>query len=287
MGSLVGLGSALSAFFDGDDRDLKPSHDEITNAIKQHDLTDGDPAGPAAAPVGKTKRVRAVLTHAHNHAPAAGLALALTLVSLLQVHGRFERDGPDHAGDRRIDALRRALETFGYVLDSAGGAHLVVIDNLHGTELTLALERYVNRINLNPDDDPLLLGTSKDLAEATARHVAVERQGEYAASANYPATLHSAFRSIGLHADVPSAVEKGLSAEPAERVDQCLFLLALAVNKLRHQEGTGHGRPQQPSIDAARARAVARGSAMVAGAMLDALGATTEREAWSQRPAPS
>lgn len=278
MGTLVGLGSALAGFLDGEDRSLPPSHDELTAAFTQHGLIEGDPARPGAAPVGKTKRVRAVLRHSSEHAPDRGLELALALLELLQVHGRFEADGPDYAGERRIEALRRALEGFGYALDSAGSAHLAVIENLHGTARTTALERYINRINLNPDDAPLLLGTSKDLAEATARHVAVQRRGDYAVRDHFALTLYSAFSEVGLHTATSPDAGKGLSDDPTERVDQCLFLLAEAINKLRNQQGTGHGRPHEPSIEWARARAVARGSAVVAGAMLDALRATETRE---------
>ncbi|WP_346832045.1 abortive infection family protein [Mycolicibacterium poriferae] len=56
---------------------------------------------------------------------------------------------------------------------------------------------------------------------------------------------------------------------------QCIFLLATAVNRLRNDAGTGHGRPGPPrktsELSAAEARLVAHATALVAGALLDKL----------------
>jgi hypothetical protein len=45
--------------------------------------------------------------------------------------------------------------------------------------LTDALRAYVDRINRNPDDAALQVGTGKDLDEAVARHVLEQRLGSY------------------------------------------------------------------------------------------------------------
>jgi hypothetical protein len=76
-----------------------------------------------------------------------------------------------------------------------------VIDNLSGTQLTDALRAYVNRINLNPDDAPLQIGTGKELDEAVARQVLDERTGDYAIgghSGSFPVTLAVAFTALQL-----------------------------------------------------------------------------------------
>lgn len=41
-------------------------------------------------------------------------------------------------------------------MNRSGGVQQIVIDNLAGTALTTALSGYVNRINLKPDDMPLV-----------------------------------------------------------------------------------------------------------------------------------
>jgi hypothetical protein len=264
------LGSALGKFFDGEDRMHGPSHDEITRAIVRTGLTTGDPRAEDPT-VGKMKRVREVLAHASDHAPADGLRFALRLIRLLRAADRFEIDSSAFVGKERIGGLGRALESLGYALNNSGGVQQIVIDNLAGTELTTALSGYVNRINLNPDDAPLMLGTSKELDEATARHVLVERTGNYPVGGDaggFPSTLWSAFSALGLSA--PGKVT-GLSKDATTQVDECLFLLAVAVNRLRNEQGTGHGRPHPPNVETARARAVARATALIAGTMLDAL----------------
>lgn len=58
-------------------------------------------------------------------------------------------------------------------------------------------------------------------------------------------------------------------------MQQCLFLLGTAVNRLRNEAGTGHGKPGPPTKTApltpAETRLVARATALVAAAMLDVL----------------
>ncbi len=151
----------------------------------------------------------------------------------------------------------------------------LAIDNLAGTELTDALRAYVTRINLNPDDAPLQVGTGKELDEAAARHVLVKRTGSYpvgGTAGSFPVTLANAFTVLGLA--VPSKVPP-LDPDPHREVQQCLFLLATAVSRLRNEAGTGHGHPGAPSKTApltpAEARLVARATALIAGALLDQL----------------
>ncbi|MGF1646914.1 MAG: abortive infection family protein [Kineosporiaceae bacterium] len=58
-------------------------------------------------------------------------------------------------------------------------------------------------------------------------------------------------------------------------MQQCLFLLGVAGNRLRNEAGTGHGRPDQPlktqPLTPGEARLVARATALIAGALLDEL----------------
>jgi len=143
----------------------------------------------------------------------------------------------------------------------------LVIDNLAGTELTRALAGYVRRINLSPDDLSLQVGTGKELDEATARHILDQKVGGYSPSANFPVTLAHAFTALDL-AVGPSPT---LDPDPHKQVQQCLFMLACAVNRLRNEAGTGHGRPATPELTPEESRLVARATALIASAMLDAL----------------
>lgn len=273
--SLIGLGSALGDLFENG---AGPSHDQLTQAFRRTGLAAGDPApggqGPDGTPLGKTKRVRAVLVHASDHGQQAGLELAQQLVALCRADGLFDQEEPNFAGEDKVRRLRSAFDRLGYVLDPDGALRIKVVDNLAGTELTDALRAYVDRINRNPDDAALQIGTGKDLDEAVARHVLEQRLGSYPSrgqGSNFPFTLSQAFSLLGW--SVPAAPTT--MPDPRQEVEQALFQLATAVNRLRNEVGTGHGRPSASlrtrPLKPDEARLVARATALVAGALLDAL----------------
>ncbi|WP_226366978.1 abortive infection family protein [Pseudonocardia sp. ICBG162] len=267
---LIELGSALGGFFDPELGQVGPSHDQIRHAVARAGLTPGDPRETSET-VGKTKRVREVMIYATDHDPAAGLKFAGHIVSLLRASNRFLSTSGDYAGETRITGARSAFERIGYDLDASGSLRLLVIDNLSGVELSDALASYVRRINLNPNDGALQVGSGKELDEATARHVLNEKVGGYSQSGpsgNFPVTLAGAFTALGMK--VPPSVP-GLDKNPHRQVEECLFLLACAVNRLRNESGTGHGRPTPPTLTDEEARLAARATALIAGALLDRL----------------
>lgn len=272
---LIGLGAVLGDFFEDGSG---PSHDQLDQAFARARLSAGDPAPRGktvpGSPLGKTKRIRQVLVYATDHDAAAGLGLARDVVALLRADGAFSPGIDKYAGENKIRRLQEAFAPVGFTLDESGAVRPTVIDNLAGTELTDALRAYVNRINLNPDDAPLQIGAGKDLDEAAARHVLQERTGTYPVgghAGSFPVTLANAFTTLGL--SVPGPVR--LSSDPHRAVQECLFLLGAAVNRLRNDAGDGHGRPGPPlktrPLTPAEARLVARSTALLAGALLDEL----------------
>ncbi|HEY3409464.1 MAG TPA: abortive infection family protein [Propionicimonas sp.] len=272
---LIELGAVIGDFFE----DGKgPSHDQLDQAFVRAGLAAGDPAPggrtPVGSPLGKTKRVRAVFVYATDHDAPAGLRLGGQIVALLRADGAFSPHLDTFAGEEKITRLRSSYELLGFALDANGALRPTVLDNLSGTELTAALRTYVDRINLNPQDAPLQIGTGKELDEATARHVLEQRTGTYPIgghAGSFPVTLAAAFTAVGLA--VPPKVE--LDTDPHKAVQQCLFLLATEVNRLRNDAGTGHGRPSAPRHTApltpAEAQLVARATALVAAALLGGL----------------
>jgi hypothetical protein len=274
--NLIELGSVLGDFFEGG---AGPSHDELDRAIARAGLQAGDPA-PAGrsshGPVGKTKRIRQVLVYATDHDRRAGFECARQVVDLLRAAGVFEPSLATYAGQDKCARLRDAFSRLGYDLDPNGCLRARVVDNLEGTSLTDALRAYVDRINLNPDDAPLQVGTGKELDEAVARHVLLERVGQYPTggpAGSFPVTLAQAFTVLGL--EVPPDLHGALHSDPGRQVQQCLFLLGVAVNRLRNDAGSGHGRPDPPrktgELTQEQARVVARATALIAGMLLDEL----------------
>lgn len=271
--NLTELGAALGPFFDISG---SPSHQQLRDAFTRHGLGHLDPA-PAGrtsngSHLGKMKRIRHVFASPAAHNATAGLPLARELVALCRAHGGFNPDSESYGGSGRVTQLVQAFAPLGITLEPDGSTRPTVIDNLSGTELTAALRSYVDRINFSPDDAPLQVGTGKELDEAAARHVLTELLGDYPVSGSFPVTLSSAFTAINMAS--PTELPK-LDPDPHRAVHQCLFLLATAVNRLRNDAGTGHGRPGQPrkttALTPAEARLVARATALVAGALLDKL----------------
>lgn len=270
MEQIIGLGAALAPFFDREVT-TSPSHDELDNAFKRAGVTAGDPRRLNAV-IGKAKRVRLVFQHAADHDPDAGILLAKHLVELCRAKNAFMTGSDGWPGVDKINALRRAFRTLGYELDQTGGVHPLILDNLEGSELTDALWSIVRRANANPDDASLQVGNGKDLDEAAARHVLTQKVGPDSYAHNWPFrhTLAQAFIQVGF--SVPSQeAHKALDKDPHKAVEQSIYLLACAANRLRNEVGTGHGRPSTPQLSPAEGRLAARAAALVSGMLLDGL----------------
>lgn len=270
MPDLIGVGAALGKFFDEPFRDITPSHDQLTAAMQRADISAGDPRKPGST-VGKTRRIREVLVWATDHAPDRGLRFVEHVITLLRAGGRFSPADDNPTPTPVIDRLREALLPLGYALGADGSLAPTVIDNLAGTTLTDALQAYVNRVNVNPDDAALLVGESKDFTEAAARHLLVQKMGDYPTDrrrGNFPVTLASAFTLVGLQ---PAPSDWKADPDPLVAVRQTLYQLAISVNRLRNAQGSGHGRPAPSTTPLADGRVTARAMALITGYMLDAL----------------
>jgi hypothetical protein len=46
----------------------------------------------------------------------------------------------------------------------------------------------------------------------------------------------------------PHNLEQQLSRDPWEQIEQCLWLIGCAVNRLRNADGSGHGRPVPATV---------------------------------------
>jgi len=264
----VEVASTLAKFFDGG---RGPSHDELTMWFRATGLLSADPgsSGPLG-PIGKMKRVRNVLYFAVENDPAAGVRLVNQLVEGLRGSGAFLPGSETYAGDEVIAAGRRAFKDLGYELDPSGHLRPQTLDNLEGAELTEALRAYVRRARSGASDNPHVIGTAKDLTEAVARHVIVERGGRYSETMGFAGTLYQAYDLLGLTLP-PSDLMERLEKDPRAAVQQSLYLAVCAVNRLRNAEGTGHGRPQPPKANERDARLSSQISGLVSELLLDLL----------------
>lgn len=228
----------------------EPSHSDIEFQIQRAGLADGDPKAQGHV-VGKAKRVRSTLSWALEHNSDGGQKLVQSLSALVRACGGFRDASPNFVGKDVIEDMRAAFRLEGYELTSDGELRPLLLDQLSGAALTAALESYVRRARRGADDAALVAGTGKDLLEATAAHILVERFGSYSHGDNFPTLLGRVFTALNLatphHPPQPSE-------PPQRRLERTMFDVACAVNGLRNKTGTGHGRPWVPSLTETEAR---------------------------------
>jgi len=257
------IASAVARFFA---EGKGPSHDELTRAFRRAGLSTFDPG----TDVGKMKRVRDVLSQAITSDPDAGGRLVENLIALCRAAGSFRPGSDNFPSDDIVSAASEAFTREGFELDPDGNLRAKLLDQLDGVELTQALWAYVRRARLGVTDADLVSGTVKDLVEATARHALEVMTGSYQPQANFPTTLYNAFDRLGLVAAAPN-VTGALDADPRRALEQATYLLAIAVNRLRNAEGTGHGRPASSTLTQADAQLVSVAAGLCAQMMLQAI----------------
>lgn len=245
----------------------EPSHSDLEFQITRTGLNDGDPKGQGQV-VGKAKRVRATLSWGVDNAPDKAEAFVAALIGLIRGKGGFRAGSSNFVGEEAILDAREAFRLEGFVLSDDGELFASTLDNLAGVQMTAALEAYVRRAQRGSEDGALLVGTGKDLLEATASHVITEKYGHYPQQANFPTLLGQAFIALGLA--IPQTPAQ--AGEPPQcRVERSLFEAGCAVNALRNKTGTGHGRPFVPSVTDDEARAAVQLIGIVSGMLLRAL----------------
>ncbi|MGE3413615.1 MAG: abortive infection family protein [Dehalococcoidia bacterium] len=247
-----------------------PSHDQLDRLFARAGLADADPKTTGST-VGKLKRVRAVLTFAIDANPAAGARLVAALIDAVRAGGGFRPSSPTFIGVQALNDVQGAFRAEGYELDDDGLLRPALLDGLDEQALDDALGRYVRRARQGARDAALVTGTGKDLLEAVARHVLLRSSGSYDERMGFPGTLFHAFNVQGL-ATPPGgllqACEAELDEDPRRRLEQTLYLLGVAVNKLRNAQGTGHGRPFPSSVSDAQAKAAVEAMGVISELLL-------------------
>jgi hypothetical protein len=221
-----------------------PSHSDIDFEIRRCRLTPGDPKSQGRQ-VGKMKRVREVLSWAMEKDPKGGETFVAQFVAQIRGLGGFRPASSNYIGAEAIRNAREAFRSEGYELTEDGELRPLLLDNLSSAALTEALQAYVRRAKCGVLDAALVTGTGKDLVEATAAHILMERYGDYQANLNFPTLLAQVFIALGLATseDKPQPEER-----PQKQLERGIFLVACVVNRLRNKEGTGHGRPWLTSV---------------------------------------
>jgi len=246
----------------------EPSHSDIEFQIGKVRLASADP-GRQGKPVGKSKRVRGTLSWALSNDQPAGEWLVAGLIATVRGYGGFRTESSNYCGREAIENLRAAFASEGWDLGTDGSLQPRVLDSLSGKALTAALRAYVDRARKGALDSPLVAGTAKDLLEATASHVLVQKWGHYSTTSNFPTLLGQAFAALGF-ATPTDPVVSGEAVH--KRVERSAYELGCALNALRNKQGTGHGRPWDSTVSQAQAQFAIESMGNIAALMLDALG---------------
>lgn len=259
---------AIARLVDDSQTDKRePSHSDIEFQIDQAKLATADP-GRQGKPVGKSKRIRGTLSWALSNNLPAGEALVSGLIATVQGYGGFRSASANYCGTEAIENLTAAFLTQGWELASDGTLQPKILDSMNGKALTSALLAYADRARRGSLDSPLLAGTAKDLLEATAAHVLVQKWGTYPSTSNFPTLLGQAFTALGL-ATPSDPITSGEHIQ--KRVERAAYELGCALNGLRNKQGTGHGRPWVSNITTAQARFSIESMGNIASLMLEAL----------------
>lgn len=243
----------------------EPSHADLENMIGKAGLREADPKSQGQT-VGKTKRLSRTLSWALENNYSAGQMLVASVISFLRGCGGFRENSPNFVGREFITDATEAFKSESFNLTTEGELLPLVLDNLSGAALTSALNSYVQRAKRGANDAALIAGTSKDLLEATAAHILMERFGSYSGSGSFPTLLGQAFTELGFATTASASPNDG----PKQRIERSMYEIACAINTLRNKQGTGHGRPWLPTISEAEARTAVQFMGTIAEAMLAA-----------------
>ncbi|MFN5540370.1 MAG: abortive infection family protein [Candidatus Melainabacteria bacterium] len=225
---------SLSELFN--DRGQKqPSHAEIKNVIERGGLSYPETSE------GKSKKIQTVLFQAYeNERYKEGGNISLSLCKLLKAKGGFIKETKNYVGDDPIASFRSILRQYNFILSSDGYITPVALEGLEGRELTEVLLKYAKRAQKGIEDAALVVGTGKDLIEATAKHVLVELGNSYSEHKNFEFLLAQCFMALGMKT---SEDKSDANERKTHEIERHLFSLALSINRLRNKEGIGHGRP--------------------------------------------
>jgi len=243
-------------------KSIGPTRNEIVRLAQRAGL-------PEADDLGKEMLMRSLMRHAVEGDVSSGEIFVRSYISAVRAVGGFVDSDENFIGTELTQKLQAAFGREGWRLHDDGSLQPRVLDGLSGHALSDALRVYVRRAQRGAIDNELVIGTSKCLEEAVARHVLTEATGGYSTSMDFVSTLYQAFDRLGLAAPKSS---DHLNADPYGELTMAIYYVARAVNRLRNDRGDGHGRPTESVASALEARLSASGAAMVSDLLLTALG---------------
>ena len=248
-----------------------PTHGEVTDVL--------DTFGADVEPGSKRDRVSVAIKVVDDQDV---IPLVEELLGLLRRHGAFDRTGPYAANEVNREQLAESLKPYGITLLEDGKTETDLGSFVDASTLPdeAAVREHVQRLRLalQEGDSALLLGSSKELLESTAK-IVLSRVGETPPT-KYPALITRALEVLMLHPkSAPEQREEVM--DPVRKILGGVIQIAMEINELRSERGTGHGRAEAPVRLTSRHGRLAAGAALlVATLMFDTL--DDESAPWRQ-----
>ena len=215
------------------------------------------------------------------------LPLVEELLELLRHDGAFDQSNAHAADQAKRQRLSESLDPYGITLLEDGNTKTDQWWFVDASTLPdeAAVRDHVRRLKLalGEGDSALLLGSSKELLETTAK-IVLDRVGE-TPPAKYPALVTRALEVLMLHPkSAPEQREDVM--EPVRKILGGVVQIAMEINELRGERGTGHGRAKAPvSLTSRHGRLAAGAALLVATLMFDTL--DDESAPWRRETAAS
>lgn len=191
----------------------------------------------------KARRLRAAFDAEETRGEGAVKWLVNDVVEEMRFQSVFTNPTPGRL--ELIDRLRIALAAAGATLDADGRIQSKFVGPsiaAGGRETVDRLQTLLRRDDLDPGS---ILGTSKDLLEATAKHLLHEHDTE-ARPGDMPGIVPQAMRAAGL------ATKPGEIASPNAKaiagLREQVVKTAAAVAPLRNKGGDGHGHLEPTDV---------------------------------------
>ncbi len=186
---------------------------------------------------------------------------------------RFFTQGEDPAKEKeRLIKCRSAQQAFmriGWDLTTSGEIHPAGVASVASAEGRPAIEDQLERLRRGSDDPALMLGTAKEMLESTAKYVCEDFSVPYRPNTSFDELWHHARERLGILPNQVNLSEPG--AKELRTILQSSWTIASMANKLRNNEGTGHGRTLPTAISPSVAHIVVREACSIVQLVLETL----------------
>ena len=264
------IAAALGAFYRGGSG---PTHTALSRVFMRCGYGNEARCDPTSSKMQLNKEVRITETIADAaREPHRSHELVSALLRLFQAQ-QFFQPRPDkiEKSERRqlVDGAKRAFAHINWELSESGELRPAGVGTVVSVGGRPAIEVQLKRLKESVDDPALLIGTSKELLESTAKYVLEAFSVPYRSNCGFDELWHLARDRLGL---LPSQVDMSRTgANEVREILQSAWAIVRTTNSIRNDKGTGHGRTLPTDMTPEMALLLVRETCCVAEMVLSTL----------------